>query len=108
MFWRQSTLIVGAILIISGDSYASSTPHLDQSKIGALPIRFELNQGQTNDQVRFLTRGSGYTCFLTDSEAVFVFAEIRNVAGNASQKIIPPQNTNTEIEKTVLRMTFID
>jgi Beta-propeller repeat len=40
---------------------------------GHLPLSFEANQGQTNDQVQFLARGPGYTLFLTAREAVFNF-----------------------------------
>ncbi len=38
---------------------------------GKLPLSFEANQGQADAQVRFLSRGSGYTLFLTGDEAVF-------------------------------------
>ncbi len=34
------------------------------------PMSFEANQGQTDSRVRFLSRGSGYTLFLTSTEAV--------------------------------------
>jgi hypothetical protein len=37
---------------------------------GKLPLRFEANQGQTDQQVKFLARGHGYSLFLTGSEAV--------------------------------------
>jgi hypothetical protein len=37
---------------------------------GKLPLAFERNQGQTESQVKFLSRGSGYTLFLTGTEAV--------------------------------------
>ena len=37
---------------------------------GKLPLSFEANQGQTDPQVEFLSRGSGYTLFLTGNEAV--------------------------------------
>jgi len=37
---------------------------------GTLPLSFEANHGQTDPQVKFLSRGSGYTLFLTGSEAV--------------------------------------
>src|SRR6266849_400983 len=37
---------------------------------GQLPLSFEMNKGQTDPQVNFLSRGSGYTLFLTPSEAV--------------------------------------
>jgi len=39
----------------------------------SLPLYFEANRGQTDPQVRFLSRGSGYTLFLTrGAEAVLV------------------------------------
>lgn len=34
-------------------------------------LSFEANEGQTDEQVRFLARGAGYTLFLTANEAVF-------------------------------------
>ena len=37
---------------------------------GQIPLSFEVNQGQTAAQVDFLSRGSGYTLFLTASETV--------------------------------------
>ena len=38
---------------------------------GKLPLSFEPNQGQTDRRVKFTARVSGYTLFLTSSEAVF-------------------------------------
>ena len=37
---------------------------------GKLPLAFEANQGQTDSRVEFLSRGSGYTLFLTPGGAV--------------------------------------
>ena len=37
---------------------------------GRLPLSFEANHGQTDGSVKFLSRGSGYTLFLTANEAV--------------------------------------
>jgi hypothetical protein len=37
---------------------------------GKLPLSFEANRGQTDPRVRFLSRGNGYSLFLTDSAAV--------------------------------------
>jgi len=46
--------------------------HLAQA-YAKLPLSFESNTGQTSDQVKFLSRGPGYTLFLTrDAEAVMV------------------------------------
>ena len=37
---------------------------------GRLPLGFEANRGQTDPRVKFLSRGKGYTLFLTPREAV--------------------------------------
>jgi hypothetical protein len=37
---------------------------------GKLPLAFEANAGQTDGQVKFLSRGRGYALFLTGEEAV--------------------------------------
>ena len=42
---------------------------------GALPLSFELNQGQTNGQVKFLARTAGYLLFLTPTEAVMALED---------------------------------
>jgi hypothetical protein len=41
-----------------------------QQSYGQLPLSFEANQGQADSQVQFLSRGAGYTLFLTPSAAV--------------------------------------
>ena len=41
-----------------------------QTGFGRLPLSFEVNQGQTDAEVKFLSRGKGYTLFLTPKEAV--------------------------------------
>src|SRR5713226_1538125 len=37
---------------------------------GKLPLSFEANRGQTDAHVQFISRGSGYTLYLTATEAV--------------------------------------
>lgn len=37
---------------------------------GSLPLSFEVNQGQADSQARFISRGPGYSLFLTPGEAV--------------------------------------
>ena len=41
---------------------------------GGIPVFFEANTGQVDASVRFLARGSGYTLFLTEREAVLALA----------------------------------
>jgi hypothetical protein len=39
------------------------------------PLSFEANQGQTAPQVNFLSRGQGYTLFLTPTQAVLALSQ---------------------------------
>src|SRR6187431_1797506 len=39
--------------------------------IARLPLSFELNQGQTDSSVKFLSRGPGYSIFVRPEEVVF-------------------------------------
>jgi len=51
----------------------------EQSSLAAtytkLPMSFEVNYGQTDPQVKFMARGSGYTLFLTPEKAVLVLQQ---------------------------------
>jgi hypothetical protein len=71
-------------ILLTTLTLAQSTPDpAAQGKIvenyGKLPLTFEANQGQTDPRVKFLSRGSGYTLFLTADEAVF------SLRGNEAQ-----------------------
>jgi uncharacterized protein (TIGR03437 family) len=61
----QRTLLAFTIMAMAADAAPVRTLPAAQ-----LPYTFELNQGQTDPSVRYLARGSGYTLFLTDREAV--------------------------------------
>jgi hypothetical protein len=66
-----------------------STPGKTQilKMYGRLPLRFEVNQGQSDSQVRYLSRNSGYDLFLTPDEAVMVLHRQqtkRSTGGTAS------------------------
>ena len=72
-------LTVAAQAAFSGPAAppASTPARIDQATrarlsgvYGTLPLSFERNQGQSDDQVKFLSRGSGYSLFLTSTEAV--------------------------------------
>src|SRR5215471_14589541 len=69
--------VVCLLLIASwtqGQTAASTTASPHAAKVvesyGKLPLAFEANQGQSDSQVRFLSRGGGYSLFLTPTEAV--------------------------------------
>src|SRR5205823_8603709 len=69
---------------------------------GKLPLSFEANQGQTAPQVKFLSRGSGYGLFLTNSEAVLVLTKgDKSRASGAKSTVISQQ---PERQSAILRM----
>ncbi len=45
-------------------------------RYGQLPLSFEENRGQTDKAVRYLSRGTGYTLFLTEKDAVLSLTSI--------------------------------
>ena len=47
----------------------AETSAREKSAYGKLPLTFELNQRQADQQVKFLSRGKGYNLFLTGTEA---------------------------------------
>jgi len=65
------------------------------SQYGKLPLTFEANQGQTDGRVKFLSRGAGYTLFLTQSEAVFSLQQ----ADKAQLKL----SSANELSETILK-----
>jgi uncharacterized protein (TIGR03437 family) len=58
-----------------------------QNSLSKLPLSFEINQGQTDPQVKFLSRGAGYSFFLTPTEAVL------RVNKHAAQKSSESKNS---------------
>ncbi len=73
---------------------------------GKLPLSFEVNQGQADGKVKFLSRSLGYTLFLTGDEAIFSFRGKTNLyappaRGHLQRSAVPP------INNSVLRMKFI-
>lgn len=56
------------------------------SAFGRIPLSFELNQGQTHESVRFLTRSAGHAVFFTRNETVLVLRK--------------PMDASTSFERT--------
>src|SRR5262245_12770293 len=80
---------------------AATTSAAAQTAYGKLPLGFEANQGQTDSQVKFLARGSGYTLFLTGAETVM---RLRN----EDRKSLDPARSSVQNPRTsVLRMKLL-
>ena len=78
---------------------ASNKPQVVEN-YGKLPLSFEANQGQTDNRVDFLSRGSGYTLFLTPTEAVLA---LRKPPASEVGKV----ESNVATEEAVLRMKLV-
>ena len=117
------------VLVVHGGAPTTTTNHpaaataAKQSKIlasyGQLPLSFEANAGQTDARVKFLSRGPGYTVFLTEDEAVLALparkgkqAESNQTGSNQTGLALSPfrdrLNARPEPNKSaVLRMRLI-
>jgi len=67
---------------------------------GKLPLQFEANRGQTHKDVHFLSRGPGYSLYLTAGEAVLVLTE-----PNADAK--RTARTKVQTNPVALRMRLV-
>jgi len=54
----------------AGSAAAALPPPRPASNFGKIPLSFEPNQGQSDPRVQFLSRGPGYSLFLTAQEVV--------------------------------------
>jgi hypothetical protein len=65
----MAAALAALVLFTPGDVLASQS----------LPIVFEANHGQTDSRVKFLSRGPGFTLFVTDSDVVLADRRTRQV-----------------------------
>jgi hypothetical protein len=76
--WKVTTALMVGLLGMGGSTvYGAAgvgaearTPAAKQIQPAKIPLSFEANQGQTDGSVRFVSRGSGYSMFLTEDEVV--------------------------------------
>lgn len=78
-----------------------------QADYGKLPLSFEINQGQSDPQVRFLARGQGYSLFLTDSAAILALSKGNPPSKKLGPKATPetaakPETLNTDVVRMEL------
>jgi len=93
---------------------SSGNPALpDQSRMkvaknyGKLPLQFEANQGQTDARVKFISRGNGYTLFLTGNEAVFNLHREKSL-GVGQRSSIATSATTRIARDAVVRMRLVN
>ncbi len=98
----QSTKLIWILLLagVTASASAQVTPigasaNSAVKLTGGLPLTFEVNQGQVDSQVKFVSRGKGYTAFLTAGGLVLALhsnpaAADQPATGTASGKTPPP------------------
>jgi hypothetical protein len=86
---------------IPSSSTAESARLRANEAYGKLPLGFEVNQGQTNNQVKFLSRGAGYTLYLTATEAVLSLQQ------NSTAQDAQGDKRSASAANDVLRMRLV-
>ena len=71
---------------------------------GKLPLAFEANQGQSDPQVKFLSRGAGYSLFLTADAAVLSLQPSVPSPLSAGRG----KTSHTQSARAVLRMKLVN
>ncbi len=80
---------------------AAATQARVSESYGKLPLHFEANRGQTDKAVRFLSRGAGYSLYLTGSEAVLVLSKPN------ARNIPERRDAQTQLNSVALRMSLV-
>ncbi len=122
-FWVNILLasvfgLVIALAVSSPDNATNLLPHTNglaaisnqqlQAAYAKLPLSFEANLGQTHDSVKFLSRGSGYSLFLTPTEAVLALSTPQDKSSDISHRsALKPQPT-ANTSPTVVHMQLLE
>ncbi len=78
------------------------------ASFGKLPLSFEANQGQADGQVKFLSRGHGYSLFLTGDEAVLSLGEPSGRIQDSGSRIQGAiQNPKSKIQNQLVRLRLV-
>ena len=110
--WPSLSGVMSAVAaaLLSLSALGQSTPNHSAvpADYGKLPLAFEVNQGQSDSQVKFLAHGGGHGLFLTDRAAVLALNKSENARakqhrgkdGNASQ--IAARRVKTDVVRMEL------
>jgi hypothetical protein len=87
--WLAQAMLAGVGITLQAEPLPTSAVQT----YAKLPLSFEANQGQTDPRVKFLSRGAGYTVFLSPDETVLSLTQkaaavrMRIVGGNRTATI---------------------
>ena len=96
-----ATTLAGVIFVDASSNDAPAIPSTDAStkakiaeRFSELPLSFEINKGQTDQAVKFVSHGPRYDLFLTANEAVLSLRK-------------PQAKTEHSVEGSVLRLKLL-
>ena len=79
-----------------------------RERYGNLPLSFEANHGQSDSKVKFLSRGSGYSLFLTSNEAVLVLSQSEADESRKASRVARTAVRARHRKSAVVRMTLVN
>ena len=79
-----------------------------RERYGNLPLSFEANHGQSDSTVKFLSRGSGYSLFLTSDEAVLVLSQSEADESRTASRVARTAVRARDRKSAVVRMTLVN
>src|SRR5262245_59064735 len=83
---HRAFVAVSFLLALAAAITASAEPGVAERAAG-VPLHFEANRGQAPEDVRFLSRGAGYTFYFTAREAVLALRPADLVGARAALRI---------------------
>src|SRR5437660_7473555 len=86
---------------------AAATDTRVSETYGKLPLHFEANRGQIDKAVRFLSRGAGYSLYLTADEAVLVLSTPNPDAKRDRHSTPAPLDGKVQVKTAALRMSLV-
>jgi hypothetical protein len=93
---------VAAAIDRNADERRSTAPRDASTRLleafGKLPLRFEPNRGQTRRDVKYVSRGSGYTLFLTPTEAVLLLRRGANEGDGVEAQTFVAQTSTLRLK----------
>ena len=108
-----TTVLFAATLGVSAPTALAKPGAASQARMvesyGKLPLSFEPNHGQTDPRVKFLSRGRGYTLFLTSTEAVLTLRKAAQLNPQHNVDVMPSfEATDAQaLAPAVIRMELV-
>jgi len=103
---RLLTFTLAVILLAASASSAQQLKTRGNKAYGNLPLTFELNEGQSYPQVRFLSRSQGYTAFLTTG-GMTLSLRTRGVAAIAVAGDLPAAPSSSQPTSATLQFALV-